>query len=383
MTVNLRVAAPMTGLLFCSLIAACGLPRSGPDKGEILMSSASDSASDAGAAHVVPVDEAVIRATAAPPGFGFSAAFRDAPLLASDVIAPGDVLSIVVYENVRDDPLLGATGQRQSQLADLQVDGEGYIVLPYAGRIPAAGHSPEALRRDITDRLAGQTPDPQVLIRRTPGDGATVTITGSAGTQGVFPIERPTRSLTAMLARAGGVAVDPASAIIRVTRSGQTGMVWLSDLYADPGLDIALRPGDTIVVEQDSRAFVALGATGAQSRVPFETQSLSAVEALARVGGLSSGLADPTGVFVFRDESAATANAVLGRSDLTRPQRMIYVLNLTEASGIFRARDFQIRDGDTVYVTEAPYVQWQKTLSALVGATGAASSLANVGGGSG
>ena len=40
---------------------------------------------------------------------------------------------------------------------------------------------------------------------------------------------------------------------------------------------------------------------------------------------------------------------------------------LTEPSGVFIARDFDIRDGDTVYVTEAPFVRWQKTLSALTG----------------
>ena len=34
---------------------------------------------------------------------------------------------------------------------------------------------------------------------------------------------------------------------------------------------------------------------------------------------------------------------------------------------MFVARDFDIRDGETVYVTEAPLVRWQKTLSALTG----------------
>ena len=48
------------------------------------------------------------------------------------------------------------------------------------------------------------------------------------------------------------------------------------------------------------------------------------------------------------------------------------MLDLTEPNGMFQARDFAIRDGDTVYVTEAPFVQWQKTLSALTGSVGAA-----------
>ena len=166
---------------------------------------------------------------------------------------------------------------------------------------------------------------------------------------------------------------------MRVTRAGKTGQVWLEDLYSNPGLDIALRPGDKITVERDTRAFVALGATGSQNRVPFETQTLSAIEAIAIVGGLNTATADPTGVFVFRNEPEEIANAVLGRKDLRGDQRMIYVLDLTQPTGMFEARDFVIRDGDTVYVTEAPYVQWTKTLSAITGTSGAAKTLSNTG----
>ena len=87
--------------------------------------------------------------------------------------------------------------------------------------------------------------------------------------------------------------------------------------------------------------------------------------------------ADPKGVFILRDESEEIARSVLGRPDLVGDQRIIYVLNLTEPTGLFEARDFQIRDGDTLYVTEAPFVQWQKTLGAITGSTAAASNLAS------
>jgi polysaccharide export outer membrane protein len=69
---------------------------------------------------------------------------------------------------------------------------------------------------------------------------------------------------------------------------------------------------------------------------------------------------------------------VLGRDDLTGAQRFVYVLDLTQPNGVFQAKDFAIRDGDLLYVTEAPYVQWQKTLSALTGSLGAVSTVANV-----
>ena len=353
-------------------VGACGLPRSGPNKAEIYKGSVLKD----GDAFIVTVNSRVTRATAVTPAFGFSSGFRDAGKLGSDVISPGDVLGITVFENVKDDPLLGNTGQRVSALTEIQVDGQGYIFVPYAGKIKAAGQSPDGLRQIITKKLDTQTPDPQVQVQRLAGDGSTVTVTGFAGAQGVFPIERPTRTLTAMLAKAGGVSIEPETAIIRVTRSGKTGQVWAMDLYANPSLDIALRPGDIITVERDTRAFTALGATGSQSRIPFETETLSAIEAIAIVGGLNTATADPTGVFVFRNEPAEIANAVLGRKDLQGDQRMVYVLDLTQPTGMFEARDFLIRDGDTVYVTEAPFVQWQKTLSAITGTAGAADSLA-------
>lgn len=355
--------------------ASCGLPRSGPTKREIFAGSVMRK----GDAFVVAVDDHVARATAVQPALGFSADFQRAGVVGSDTINPGDTLMLTIWENV-DDGLLAQQGTTATQLSEVQVDGSGNIFVPYAGKIKAAGNSPDALRKIITEKLDAQTPDPQVLVSRVAGDGATVSLMGAVGGQGVYAIERPTRTLSSMIARAGGVSIKPEIAKIIVKRGAKSGTVWLKDLYANPKMDIALRPGDVILVEEDTRAFTSLGATGAQARVPFETQTLSALEAIATVGGLTSNLADPTGVFVFRNEPAEIASVVLGRADLVGDQRMVYVLDLTEPNGMFLARDFVIRDGDTVYVTEAPYVQWQKSLSALTGTVGTANSLNNLAG---
>lgn len=342
-----------------AIVAACSLPRSGPNKREIFEGSVQKQ----GDAYVVSVNDRVTRATAAVPVFGFSDTFESASVTAADVIRAGDTLGLTVWEN-SDVPLLGAP-QAATVLEQVQVDDAGFIFVPYAGRIKAAGNTPESLRQVITRKLDAQTPDPQVMVRRLAGDGATVSIVGNVGAQGVFPIERPTRMLSAMLAQAGGIGIDPEVAMVTIIRGGHRSKVWLQDLYDDPRADIALRANDRILVEADTRTFTALGATGSQTRVPFETRTISAIEALATVGGLNSALADPTGVFIFRNEPAAIANVVLGREDLQGAQRMIYVLNLTEPNGMFTARDFAIREDDTVYVTEAPYVQWTKTLTAI------------------
>ena len=359
-------------LALVATVAACGLPRSGPTKREIFAGSELKNGDE----FIVEVNDRVTRATGVVPALGFGQAFLGAGVVGSDTINPGDTLGLTIFENVNDG-LLASQGQKVTPLSEVQVDGQGFIFVPYAGRIKAAGNSPEELRQAITSKLDTQTPDPQVQVTRLAGNGSTVSVVGGVGGQGVYPIERPTRTLSAMLARAGGVTIPPEVTQVTVIRGSAEGKVWLQDLYKYPQFDIALRGGDRILVEQDTRAYTALGATGAQNRVSFESQTLSAIEAIAQVGGLNSSLADPTGVFIFRNEVAEIANAVLGRTDLVGDQRMVYVLDLTDPTGMFTARDFVIRDGDTVYITEAPYVQWQKTLSVLTGTIGGANQLSN------
>ncbi len=370
---TVRWARGVALLALVALVSSCGLPRSGPTKNQILAGSVERQ----GNAFVIPVNDTVTRATAISPAYGFSSGFENAGVVGSDTIRPGDRLGIGIWENV-DQGILVNEGQNSTQLEEVQVDGAGFIFVPYAGRIRAAGNTPEALRQTITRQLEAQTPDPQVLVRRVAGDGATVSVVGKVGAQGVYALERPTRTLTAMLARAGGVTVEPEIAQITVIRGGHRGKIWLTDLYANSRNDIALRPDDRILVEEDTRAFTAIGATGGQARVTFDNRDLSAIEAVARVGGLNPNFADPTGIFVFRDEDAAIVNSLVGRTDLSGSERVVYILDLTEPTGVFVARDFKIRDGDTIYVTEAPFAQWQKILGAITGTAGTANTLANI-----
>lgn len=352
------------------LVASCGLPRPGPNKQEIFAGSVQRD----GDAFIVAVNDRVTQATSVVPALGFSDAFLKAARVGSDTIQPGDTLGLTIWENV-EDGLLATAGSSSTVLEEVQVDGSGFIFVPYAGRIKASGSTPEKIRGVIVDKLKDQTPDPQVQVRRLAGNGATVALAGAVGGQGVYPIERPTRTLAAMLASAGGVTIEPEIAQVTVIRGNARGKIWLKDLFDYPELDIALRGGDKILVEEDTRTFTALGATGAQDRISFETQSLSALEAIATVGGLTASAADPTGVFVLRNEPAAIAGSVLSRNDLTGAQRMVYVLDLTQPNGLFSARDFVIRDGDTLYVTEAPSVQWDRTIAALTGSLGAATAI--------
>ena len=360
-TIHPKIRRAGSLMLLALVVTACSLPRPGPNRAEITRGSVEKQ----GDAFVVEVTADVTRATALAPALGFTDAFLNAGLMGSDIIRPGDTLGISVWENVSEG-ILGTAGV-QTPIDEVQVDGGGFIFVPYAGRIRAAGNTPDRLREILTDRLEAQTPDPQVLVRRLAGDGSTVSIVGGVGGQGVYAIERPTRTLSAMLARAGGVTIPPEIAQVNIIRGDQRSRVWLQDLYRDPRFDIALRGGDRILVEEDTRSFTAMGATAGQTRVTFTSQNISALEAIAQVGGLNSSAADPKGVFVLRNEPEEIAQLVLNRDDIVGTQRLVYVLDLTEPNGLFNARDFVIRDQDTIYVTEAPFVQFSKAMAAFFG----------------
>lgn len=351
-------------------VAACTIPRPGPTMNEIF----SGSILREGDAYIVAVGDRVNRAANVPLALGFSDSLRNARVLGSDTIRVGDSVAITVFENVPEG-LLASADSRGARLTELQVDGQGFIFVPFAGRIRAAGQTPEGLRSAIARNLDEQTPDPQVYVSRTQGDGATVSIVGRVGAQGNYPITRPTRRLTSMIAAAGGVSVPTQTAMITVARRQVRDRVWLSDLFEHPELDIAMRGGDRIFVEQDTRRFTVLGATGAQANITFDTPTISAIEALAQVGGLDATRADPTGIFIFRDEPAEVARNVLGRQDVVGDQRFVYVLDLTAPNGMFLGRDFEIRDGDTIYVTEASAVMWNRQISVLTGTLGATGAL--------
>lgn len=345
-------------VLLVAALSGCILPRPGPNAGEIRRAAEVPGYD----MHLVEVTPAVAQASRKVEALGFGPDFVNAAPVSPDTIRPGDRLAVRIWENVDTGLLVGA-GQKATSIEAVEVDQSGDIFIPYAGRIKAAGNSPDALRKEITEVLQAQTPDPQVEVVRSAGDGSTVSVLGSVKSPGVYAIDAPTLRLSSMLARAGGVDGPPDVAQVTLNRGGKVGKVWLQDLYDNPSMNVALRPGDRIVVEQDRRAFNVLGATTRQERVPFTSVDTSLIEALAAAGGLSGGAANPTGVFVFRRESAEVANRVLGRTDLVGEQRMAYLINFTKPEGLFSAGDFIIRDNDTVYVTTAALGSWGRILA--------------------
>ena len=168
-------------------------------------------------------------------------------------------------------------------------------------------------------------------MRRVAGDGATVSVMGGVADPGVYPIEAPTRRLSSMLAQAGGVAVVPDVAQIKMERGGRTGRIWLQDLYDNP----ALRRGAARRRPHHRRGGPPL-LHRARRR---HRAGAGAVQQARHVGGrgdrrrpAASTAAPPTRPASSSSarRPAEIANRVLGRADLVGPQRMAYLLDLTK-----------------------------------------------------
>lgn len=349
--------AALTGLTVLALVG-CSLPRSGPSKSQLL----SGSHERKGDAFVVPITMDVINKTKYTKKLSFGPEFTRAGQINTDVIRSGDQLLLTVYENV-EAGVLGTAGV-PSSISNLQVDNTGFIFVPYAGRIRASGSTIETVRRRIERNLAEQTPDPQVQLARSTGVGASVTIVG-AQAQGVFQIDPASTHLSSMLAKAGGTKGEPATTIVSVTRGKKSGSIWLQDLLTDPSNDIHLRPGDRILLEADKRRYSVFGEIGTGNK-NFSKPEMSLFDVIASNGGIKSASGDPRGVFVLRNEIPRIASYFYDVPDYVNSKRVMYVFNLVQPNGIFLADEFQIRDGDIIYVTEAPYSQYTKLIRTII-----------------
>jgi polysaccharide export outer membrane protein len=199
---------------------------------------------------------------------------------------------------------------------------------------------------------------------------------GGVASPGAYPLPDRNYTILNLLAAGGGVQPSLVNPQIRLRRGGNIYGTSVERLYADPGLDTLLVGGDQVIVEEDRRQFLSLGAAGQQSQHGFPQDTVTALDAMAIIGGVDSRRGDPGGILILREYPA---DAV--RPDGTGPEqtRVVFTLDLTSADGLFSARNFHIHSGDLVLVTESPITSAQ-TIFGLIGSVfGLANQTANLG----
>ena len=279
---------------------------------------------------------------------------------ASSIIAPGDVLDVAIWD-AEENSLLTSAGQRVARLQAIAVNSDGRIFIPFVGNMKVSGMSPQTARAQIETQLIATIPSAQVQISVVPGRANTANLVGGVSAPGVYPLPDRDYTLLSLLAQGGGVRSNIKSAQVRLMRGPVVYGISLERLYADPKLDTTLIGGDLVVVEEDDRYFLSLGATGSEALHNFPKDRVTALDALAIVGGVSDARGDPQGILILREYAMSAV-----RPDLSSgpPQtRVVFTMDLTTADGLFSAAKFDVQSGDLVYATENPVNAAQTVLS--------------------
>lgn len=338
------------------------LPRSGPTSGAI------DSREDASRPDglVAPVDARAVALMTPNEPAGFPDAFLRAAPFDPDVLAAGDVVELTVWEGEGGGLFSGGRGGA-IVLPAIAIASDGFVDLPYAGRIRAGGRTIRAFQDGVRAQLAPLILSPEISARLVEPAGRRVSVQGAVAAPGVFALDHGLTRLSGLLARAGGATVKPDLVAVSVLRDGVRATERLSRIYAAPERDIALRPGDAVLAAPAGGDFSVLGAASVQAQIPFASDPFDLLSAIAAARGLRDFEADPAAVFVFRFEDPAVADALLdGPPPPGLPtgegRPIIYHLDLSSRDAIFLARRFQMRDGDALFAANAPLTELRKLL---------------------
>jgi polysaccharide biosynthesis/export protein len=294
-------------------------------------------------------------------------------------IGAGDFLVISIWEaapaTLFGSVAVNTTGMptptQATTLPEQPVDDEGCITVPFAGRIPAAGKTLPDIAAEIQRRLASKANQPEVLALRTRNLSSTVTVVGEVTASTRVPITAAHERLLDALAVAAGVKQPVSKTTIQITRGASVYALPLETIIQDPRQNVPLQPGDVITALYQPLSFTALGASGKNDEINFETQGISLAQALARTGGLIDTRSNPSGVFIFRLEPRS-AQAV-GDQAGTQPAPattaslvpVVYRVDLKDPRSLFWIQNFPIKDKDVLYVSNAPIAELQKFLNLL------------------
>lgn len=293
----------------------------------------------------------------------------------TDLIGPNDLLNITIYEagvslfgkganristgSAAAATAAGAAGPDQSagseRLPGVRVDDQGYIRLPFVGRLRAAGHTASELQSMIRDGLRGMSQDPQVMVSIDQSVTNSVVLAGEVNRPGRFVLPTTHQTLNQTIALAGGYKGNAKDLVAQVQRGGSSYEIRMSDLLDLPQRDLAVAPGDTVTLINRPESFSSLGAPNRAEQIQFPRGRISVAEAIALAGGANPNAGDAAAIFVFRYVPTA--------SGLEEP--VVYHLNMMQPGALFLSQRFMMKDQDLLYVGNAEANQPSKFIQLL------------------
>lgn len=264
-------------------------------------------------------------------------------------------------------------GGNVAVIPEQQVGSDGAISVPYAGRVPAAGRSPEDVQKTIEARLAAKALQPQALVIIKKSDANAVTVTGEVVAGAKIPLSPGGNRLLEVIAAAGGVKAPPHETFVRLSRGGITATIPFGQLVSNPAEDVYAQPGDVLTIVRAPQTFSVFGATGRNAEIPFDTARLTLGEALGKSQGLRDDLAKPEGVFLFRYEPNSVVRALdqpIGGGTTSTVSPIVYRFNLRDGKSYLLAQEFPVENKDVIFVADARAVQSYKFATILSNITG-------------
>lgn len=344
-------------------LTACSLPRGAALQAEITSELNGSSPSFA----VEEVTRASVARLASWPATGWHGhyhwpkATRGAK---SNVIRSGDLITLTIWDS-QANSLLTDPVAKNVGMDSLQVSPSGSIFVPYVDEVMVRGLTPAQARVRIQFELEPIAPSAQVQLSLIAGQDNSVDLVSGVIAPGSYPLPSRNYTILSLIAKGGGINSTMRNPIVRLIRQNNTYEIPAGELFAKASKNITLRGSDKVIVEQDSRYFIALGATGLEQLVHFSKESLSALEALSLVGGIDDTRANPQGVLVLREYPAKTIATGKGPSH----RQVVFTLDLTSADGLFAARNFMINPNDTVLATESPITALATIINLFKGAS--------------
>jgi polysaccharide export outer membrane protein len=274
-------------------------------------------------------------------------------------LSSGDVMKIHISETTGGS-IFAPLASGGSGFDNVRVDYKGTISLPYVGRIKVAGLDPPQVEAAIRKRLEGIAVEPQVYVEIVADRGSSVLVSGEVRNPGRFSMLEGPLTLVDAIARAGGATLPPYQIDVVIRRGTSVRRIPLERVLN--GNNQQLRAGDEVTLERDTKVFNALGALTKTGQIEFPKANPSLMDALAQAGGLLDTRADNSGVFVFRLHEPRAWRDADGR---WREGPAVFQFNMSKPETIFIAQAFGVRNDDTIYVTNAPAVEWVRALEPI------------------
>lgn len=345
--------------LFAGVAGCSTLPSSGPTGGQI------ERAAIAPKDGSTPIQLVEIQAAADLPVTTENGVpeplLPDAPPSPTDMVGPGDVLDINIYEagvTLFTSNAVSSTtvpGVQVQKLPPTRIDDLGNITIPYAGSLHVANLTTGEIESAIRNALRRLSQNPQVIVTLSQVITNSIIIGGEVARPGRLVLQTNRESLSDVIALAGGYRGNSKDLMVRIMRGASNVDVRVNDMVENPALDVRIRPGDRLMLVDDPRTYSILGASGRVEQVPFRRSAVSLAEAIASAGGTNPNLGNPAAIFLFR----------YVRNEEGQEVPKVYHVNMMQTGSYFLAQKFTMRDKDVLYFGNAAANQPSKLVQLI------------------